>query len=591
MSFRTSLVDETLILHAIKTHFAQGHVLPGAERFETSGEFLDELVAAGSVLVAVVRTGTGADLVAGSGPHVLRGMEWYGGRLIAYPEGTRMLRHGTTSGPVTARVDEIGDDVAAGVYDRFRIEGPGHRTVTIAGERYLATFTPLQAAGRNWAIMIVVPESDFVGFVARNNRTALAMSLVIVALASVLAVLLVRQGLRGDRAARLALQQTRAIARQSEAFEHLANDPDLFDPSQNRLAEALTETAADISGAKRTSLWHLHQDGQLLRCLDSFHREASVHVAGFELQRRELPKFFEQLDAGAVIDVPDAASDPRTSEMYRLMMTSLGSRSLLMLPVRREAHAVGALWLEDAVDAIASRQSLRVLASIAAIRMVEEADGVLPRNAGPALAAAEPAEIHSVSADLALRGIDETALGGAIYPEVSVLILRIEDPAAAAMGSVRMPELIDSIACAVQEIADEQEIPYLKLVGYDIIGAAGFRAGDPTATVRIANTAIAGRDRIARLFEAHGLEPDFRLGIDCGIAIGSSIGTVPRFFNLWGEAVRTAQTMAASALPGAIQTSEAAYLRLRDRFLFRPRGTFFLPHVGAAQTFLLAGRL
>jgi hypothetical protein len=38
----------------------------------------------------------GADLVLGSGPHVLRGMEWYHGRLIAYSLGN-FLGNGTLS--------------------------------------------------------------------------------------------------------------------------------------------------------------------------------------------------------------------------------------------------------------------------------------------------------------------------------------------------------------------------------------------------------------------------------------------------------------------------------------------------------------
>jgi hypothetical protein len=38
----------------------------------------------------------GADLVLGSGPHVLRGMEWYRGRLIAYSLGN-FLGNGTLS--------------------------------------------------------------------------------------------------------------------------------------------------------------------------------------------------------------------------------------------------------------------------------------------------------------------------------------------------------------------------------------------------------------------------------------------------------------------------------------------------------------
>ena len=93
------------------------------------------------------------------------------------------------------------------------------------------------------------------------------------------------------------------------------------------------------------------------------------------------------------------------------------------------------------------------------------------------------------------------------------------------------------------------------------------------------------------MLEDCGLTPSFRIGIDSGPAIGRTVGANPRAFNLWGEAVRTAQSMAASALPGAIQASEEAYLRLRHGFLLRPRGTFYLPTVGASQTFVLASRL
>jgi Bacterial capsule synthesis protein PGA_cap len=56
------------------------HVRPGTEWF--LGENRGNSIAFAH---AVVRAG--ADLVAGSGPHVLRGMEWYRGRLIAYSLG------------------------------------------------------------------------------------------------------------------------------------------------------------------------------------------------------------------------------------------------------------------------------------------------------------------------------------------------------------------------------------------------------------------------------------------------------------------------------------------------------------------------
>jgi adenylate cyclase len=36
--------------------------------------------------------------------------------------------------------------------------------------------------------------------------------------------------------------------------------------------------------------------------------------------------------------------------------------------------------------------------------------------------------------------------------------------------------------------------------------------------------------------------------------------------------------------------TEAAYRLLRQHFLFRPRGSFYIPRIGAARIFLLAGR-
>ncbi len=56
------------------------HVRPGTEMF--LGENRGNVVAFSHAVVEA-----GADVVIGSGPHVLRGMEWYRGRLIAYSLG------------------------------------------------------------------------------------------------------------------------------------------------------------------------------------------------------------------------------------------------------------------------------------------------------------------------------------------------------------------------------------------------------------------------------------------------------------------------------------------------------------------------
>ena len=512
------------------------------------------------------------------------------GRVIAYPDAQRIIRD-QYSGPMTARIDEIGDEAAAGAYDRFRVDGPGRKTITVNGRRYLTALTPLQTVGRDWSILTIAPEKDFIGFVERNNRTALLMSLGIVVLAVIGAALLVRQGFRGDRAARLMRERSRAMARQSEALDLVADEADLLDPSHPEPPETLTETAAEITGSRRASLWYLASDGNVLRSADRYDSDTSRHTSGSELHRSEFPLFFAQVDAGAAIDVADAAQDPRTAQFHRVLMVPWGDRALSTIPLRRRGRVVGVMCLGDPADITGARHCLRILASMAALCAPGDVktSSEAVQEATPATAEAEP--VRSLSADLTLRGLDATVLGEALYPEVAVLVMHINDPAATANGGATIPELVDGVVRIVQEIADEQQIPYLKLTGYDIIAAAGFSSGDPTAVSRIASVAVACRERLRTLFDDCGSEPCFRLGIDCGIAIGRAVGSNPCVFNLWGQAVETAQVMAASALPGAIQTSEAAYRRLRQGFLLRPRGTFYLPTVGGSQTFVLAGQL
>ena len=283
--------------------------------------------------------------------------------------------------------------------------------------------------------------------------------------------------------------------------------------------------------------------------------------------------------------------NPRTAELHRLILAPLGSRALSLFPVRRHGHVVGALWLEDPVELTESRQFLRLLANIGSLRPREQTtEAGNPERAVPSGVVRQTEPVRSLSADLSRNGSNPGSLEDDHYAELSVLSLRWDDLATAANGS-QSPELIDAVIRAIQEIAAEQDIPYLKVVGSEILGAAGFATGDSSAATRIGVTAVAGRERIAELFEANGLAPEFRLGLDCGTAIGREVGADPRLFNLWGEAVDTARTMASTALPGAIQASEAAYLRLRHNFLFRSRGSFYRPLAGTAQSFILAGRL
>jgi adenylate cyclase len=283
----------------------------------------------------------------------------------------------------------------------------------------------------------------------------------------------------------------------------------------------------------------------------------------------------------------------RTVELHQVL-SAFGTRGLLAVPVRRDDRVVGSVWLEDAPTTGGNRDFVRAVANMVALRMAETSVVPVAREPsaiGKPITAPETVT-RNFAADLRRPEIDPSALHAEIYHGIAVMVLRFTDATAMA---VRLPGarrcISDEIASALQQIATENRIPYLKLAGYDIVAAAGFESAESGAATLIADMALAVRDRCTTLFEESERSHEFQIGIDCSHAIGGAVGNEPRVFNLWGDAVQIAAAMAASALPGSVQATEAAYRQQRQDFLFRPRGSFYLPHVGDARTFVLAGRL
>jgi class 3 adenylate cyclase/GAF domain-containing protein len=512
------------------------------------------------------------------------------GRLVAAPP--RLLQSLAGQAVGEAHVDQLGDPILTRAYDQYRIEGYGHRIVEIGARRYIFSATALGSSGRDWSILAVVPEDEFTGFVAANQRHALILSLGILAVALVMALLMIRHGLRADRAARQLLERQRTIARQSTAFADLAVDAGLFDPAQGEPPRRLTQTLAEATEARRTGIWRLTAGGQILRCEDIFDRDTSGHVEGLELHRDELPQLFSHLMQGAEIDAPDAAADQRTAEAHHLIMKPLGSRALLIVPVLCNHKTVGAVWLEDALPSSDTRDFARAVANMLAFRM---GDSPRPQDQAERALIAEPPPApeapESRDADL-LASLAEAEAPAEVYPAATIMVLEFSDPIAMALQPPGAKNLLcDELSRSLQEIAALHNISYLKIIGQQVIAATGLGPGDPAAAQRIAEVALSARDRCAQLFDRVERAYQFRIGVDCGMAIGTNLGSEPRLFNLWGEAVTTAEAMTTSALPGTIQATEAAYRHLRHKYLLRPRGRFYLPRLGEARTYVLAGRL
>ncbi len=97
------------------------------------------------------------------------------------------------------RLDQLQDPVLTRAFDRLRLEGSGQRMMAIGAQEYLVVSMPLDAViGREWALMLVVPEADLVGFVGRTSPTAMSARSLFGLLALVLAMLLVCESRRAD---------------------------------------------------------------------------------------------------------------------------------------------------------------------------------------------------------------------------------------------------------------------------------------------------------------------------------------------------------------------------------------------------------
>ena len=558
------------------------------------------------------------------------------GRLVAYPEINRMLKE--VEGKLQpVMLDELDDPVLDRAYNRFQIEGHGSRDLMVDKRRYLNTVSSLKSTvGRDWSIMIIVPEDDFVGFVKENYRTILMMTSVIVILASLLAGLLVFQGLRADRNAKLVLDRKQELEAQSRAFSSLASKAAMFDPADTESLGELTKIVSVAVTVRRASVWHFVDNGKQLICDDCYDRESSGHTQGTVLERDDYPQLFDALLKGEEVIISDAADDPLLSELYRTYLNPLGCRSLLTVPVTLHSQTAGTIWFEHEGQARAwgpeDISFARAIAGMLALRLAAEqkpgtspplpeadVDTAIdresvkkasarfsPAGSSESPTAVKPAKSRSTGkaaatttrsdflANLTVdRGYDDHKLRTDVFSDTTVFVLRFTDPLSLGRDSNegQTTTVVDQLVCQFEDLVVSHGIDYWKIMNAQIVCAAGMDDGSNAHTGNIADFALGIQDQCAHLFADLDKRMSFRVGIDRGAVIGRPLGRRRKSYNIWGDAVSAAVKMADTAMVGSIHVSEAAYRRLRTNYILRVRGSYYLKDVGEISTYLLTGRI
>ena len=453
------------------------------------------------------------------------------GRLVAFPDPSKIVEAGNGEFR-PAQLAELGEPLLTKVYDRIRVTGDGRSIVEIDDRPYVVAASSLaKSMAHDWSLVFVVPEEDFVGFVAANGRKMLWMSGGIVALAVGLAALLAYQGLIADRNARMLGQRERALAAQSSAFEELASTASLFEMGDQAGLRRLTEIVARALAARRVSLWQVDDRRSEIVCVDCFDQETKGHTTGAEIRRAECPELLEALFQGDELTVKDAAGDPRTARLAAVYLNAVGCRSLLSAPIARSSGVVGFVWIEDGgttgrreVDAesftrtIAHMMSVRLAktsgpetvrpAVVSAASGAAVTDAVLPTPAETLPVAGPALRTSSISSErnrallrqISARGLNDDGLQAKVFPTATALVLRFFDDlamAASADGEQRVG-VIERIVAAFQEIAERQQVRYVKIMTDQIVAVEGFDQAAHQAAITLGEVALALQDECSR---------------------------------------------------------------------------------------------
>ncbi|WP_340116887.1 adenylate/guanylate cyclase domain-containing protein [Pelagibius sp. 7325] len=545
------------------------------------------------------------------------------GQVVAFHEPERVMIE--QEGQLRSRtIRELGYPALAEAFDRLRVEGPDRSIIEIDGNRYVFSAASLQGAvSRAWWLILLAPESAYLGFIAVNGRRGLIAAGGIIALAFLLAALLTWQGIVAERRARAVRATGARLEKQRHTFDELAGLTALADPGDEHDLRRATEILALAEAASRVGIWRLARDGRGLVCLDAFETQTGSHAAGTSIRARDFETLFAAIVAGQTLDIPDARNDRRAEGLQMTYFQAVETNALTSLPIVAAGGTWGALWIEDADPAAAvdvDRSVARTVANLVAPRLQAMAASeqvkpapretrseslhgslVIPRGQGDAKLSSpmlRKASLLDLRRQRSAAENNGQAMGATVYRNATVLVLKLldDDALAACSSGSKDGAVIREVVGIFKEAADRVGIPYVKILTDQVLAVDGFGGDDldgamAAAAARQVAVALNVRERCNAIFLAAGLGPQFAMGLDSGTVFGSAVGFGDSPYNVWGEAVRVAITMAETADRGTIQVSEATYELLRGDCIFRRRGAFYLGQLGEMSTFTLRSRL
>jgi len=178
------------------------------------------------------------------------------------------------------------------------------------------------------------------------------------------------------------------------------------------------------------------------------------------------------------------------------------------------------------------------------------------------------------------------------FPEATVLFADIVDftPASASLTPEATVAWLNALFSLIDSLSDRFGLEKIKTIGDAYMAVAGLPTPRADHAEAAADMALEIQRQLATRTTPNGRPLQMRIGIHTGPVVAGVIGTRKFIYDLWGDTVNTASRMESQGVPGAIQVTDAAYQRLRDRYELECRGTIQVKGKGEMLTYVLKGR-
>jgi len=147
--------------------------------------------------------------------------------------------------------------------------------------------------------------------------------------------------------------------------------------------------------------------------------------------------------------------------------------------------------------------------------------------------------------------------------------------------------LLNGLFSRFDEAARELGIEKIKTVGDAYMAVCGLPVPVPDHAARMVRMAI----RMVHITREHAMEHKaamkLRVGVNTGPVVAGVIGKSKYIYDLWGDTVNLASRMESGGVPDTIQVTRPVYEKLKDLFVFEPRGEIEVKGKGNVEAWLL----